>query len=225
VALRPQPPVPQIPQLFEPPVAPEPLRGLWTGALAVALLIFAAVGTVFKEIAARWRGIVLAHVFFLTLWLAMQVFFFATGAYWCLPSENLKFVEWFSKYYPQIARCGPAASSRGAAAPSSLTVSSLGSKAASPGPAPSAGSSAASSSASLPPSSSPSSTTPSPGSTLGGSPSAWSSKSIANCWRDRSVGSGSCYGRADVRRKAPTARSRYPAYPCRRPSECGWDAI
>jgi hypothetical protein len=227
VALRPQPLVPQVPQFFEPPVAPEPLRGLWAGALGAALLIFAAVGRVFKEIAARWRGIILAHIFFLTLWLAMQVFFFATGAYWCLPNENSKSVEWFSKYFPQISRCGPAVSSRGAAPPpSSPAVSSLGS----PKPAPtssasSPGASAASSSHSPPPSSPPSSTAPSSGSASGGSASAWSGKSIANCWRDRSVGSSGCYGRGEARRKSPTARSRYPAYPCRRPSECGWDAI
>lgn len=232
MALGPQPPVPQLPQFFEPPVAPEPLRGLWTGALAAALLIFAAVGSVFKEIAARWRGIVLAHIFFLTLWLAMQVFFFATGAYWCLPNETSKFAEWFSKYYPQIARCGPAASSR-SAAPSagSLAVSSLGSaKAAPPSSASSAGVPASSPGASAaspsgPSSSAGSSAAPSSGSTSGGIASAWSGKSIANCWRDRSIGSGSCYGRGDTRRKSPAARSRYPAYPCRRPSDCGWDAI
>jgi hypothetical protein len=47
---------------------------------------------------------------------------------------------------------------------------------------------------------------------------------VANCWRDRSV-SGNCYGRTEARRKLPPARFRYPAYPCRRPSDCGWDAI
>jgi hypothetical protein len=222
VALRPQPPVPQVPQFFEPPVAPEPLAGLWAGALGAALLIFAAVGSVFKAIAARWRGIILAHIFFLTLWLAMQVFFFATGGYWCFPNENSKVVEWFSKYFPQTPRCGPV-SSRGS---SSLAVSSLGSPKATP---PSAASSpdapAASSSRSPPPSSPPSATAPSSGSASGGPTSAWSGRSIANCWRDRSVGSSGCYGRGEARRKSPTARSRYPAYPCRRPSECGWDAI
>lgn len=222
MTLRPQPPVAQGPQFFEPPVAPEPLRGLWAGALAVALAIFAAVGTVFKEIAARWRGIVLAHIFVLTLWLAMQVFFFTTGAYWCLPSENSKFVEWISKYYPQVARCGPALSSRIATPASSLAVSSLGSpEAGSPGSASSAGASATSSSRSPPPSL----TAPFSGSTSGGAASAWSSKSIANCWRDRSVGSGSCYGRAEARRRSAPARSRYPAYPCRSWRECGWDSI
>jgi hypothetical protein len=53
----------------------------------------------------------------------------------------------------------------------------------------------------------------------------WSSKSIANCWRNRSVGSSNCYGRAEASRKSAPARSRYPTYPCRRPSECGWDAM
>lgn len=223
MALRPQPPVPQVPQFFEPPVAPEPLQGLLAAALAAAMLIFAAVDRVFKEIAARWRGIILAHIFFLTLWLAIQVFFFATGANWCLPSESSKFAEWFSKVLPQISRCGPPGAVRGSPPPpGSLAMSSLGSpKAASA----SSASSLAASAASAPSSPPPSSAAPSSGSRSGGSASAWSGKSIANCWRDRSVGSGSCYGRAEARRKSPTARSRYPAYPCRRPSECGWDAI
>jgi hypothetical protein len=224
VALRPQPPVPQsVPQFFEPPVAPEPLRRLWTGALAAASLILAALGRVFKEIAARWRGIVLAHIFFLTLWLAVQVFFFASGAYWCFPSEGSKFVEWFSKYFPQVSRCGPPVASHDA--PPSRTpfaVSAFGwakatpaGSAAADGASASSGSASATSSpASSPPSSSPASSTAS----AAGSPSQWSSKSIANCWRNRSVGSGSCFGRAEARPK----RSRYPTYPCRRPSECGW---
>jgi hypothetical protein len=221
VALRPQPSVPQIPQFFEPPVAPAPLWGLWAGALAAALLIFAAVGRLFTEIAARWRGIVLAHIFFLTLWLAMQVFFFTTGAVWCIPNESSKFFEWFSKAFPQIARCG-AISSRAAAPPSgSPAASSVGSpKTAPPSSASSAGSSAASSSHPSPPSSPPSPTAP-----YAGSGSSWSGKSIANCWRDRSVGGSGCYGRGEARRKSPPARSRYPAYPCRRAAECGWDTI
>jgi hypothetical protein len=229
VALRPQPPVPQIPQFFEPPVARDPLGGLWAGALAAALLIFAAVGSVFQQIAARWRGIVLAHIFFLTLWLAMQVFFFTTGAYWCIPNENSKFLEWFSKAFPQIARCGPVISVRGSLPPpTSVAASSLGSpKAAPPGSvsspgasASSPGASAVSSSRSPPPSS-----LPSPAAPYAGSASGWSSKSIANCWRDRSVGSGSCYGRTAASRKSAPARSRYPAHPCRNPYECGWDPI
>ena len=225
MASRPQPPVPRVPQFFEPPTAPEPFRGLWVGVAAAALLIFAALGRVFKEIAARWRGIVLAHIFFLTLWLAVQVFFFVSGAYWCLPDENSKFVEWFSKYLPQISRCGPPAASHGATpAAATLAVTSFGSAKAA-GSDPSADVSASSSGA-LPASSSPSLPASSPSSLTGspaGSASAWSSKSIANCWRNRSVDGGSCYGRSEARRKSAPARSRYPAYPCRRPSECGWD--
>jgi hypothetical protein len=224
VALRPHPPVPQsVPQFFEPPVAPEPLRRLWTGVLAAASLIFAALGSVFKEIAARWRGIVLAHIFFLTLWLAVQVFFFASGAYWCFPNESSKLVEWFSKYFPQVSRCGPPVASHGVAASPTIAVSSFGSAKAAPlSSASTEGASAASPGA--PAASSPSSpplfSPLSPTAPFAGSPPAWSSKSIANCWRNRSVGSSSCYGRAEARRK----RVRYPTYPCRRPSECGWNA-
>ena len=219
MALRPQPPVPQF---FEPPVQPEPLRGLWTDVVAAVALVFGVLEAALKQIAARWRGIVLAHIFFLTLWLAIQVFFFATGAYWCLPSENSKFVGWFSTFLPQISRCGPAVSVLGALpSAGSVAVSSLGLPKASPGSAsaPSPPSAAASSPASPAAPSPTAPAAPSPGSAAG-----WSSKSVASCWRDRSAGSN-CYGRAEAHRKLPPARFRYPAYPCRRPSDCGWDAI
>ena len=219
MALRPQPPVPQF---FEPPVQPEPLRGLWTDVVAAVLLVFGVIEGALKQIAARWRGIVLAHIFFLTLWLAIQVFFFATGAYWCLPSENSKFVGWFSTFLPQISRCGPTVSVLGSLpSAGSVAVSSLGLPKASPGSAsaPSPPSAAASSPASPAAPSPTAPAAPSPGSAAG-----WSSKSVASCWRDRSAGSN-CYGRAEAHRKLPPARFRYPAYPCRRPSDCGWDAI
>lgn len=219
MALRPQPPVSQF---FEPPVQPDPLRGLWTDIVAAAALVFGVIEGALKQIAARWRGIVLAHIFFLTLWLAIQVFFFATGAYWCLPSENSNFVGWFSKLLPQISRCGPAVSVLGALpSAGSVAVSSLGLPKASPGSAsaPSPPSAAASSPASPAAPSPTAPAAPSPGSAAG-----WSSKSVASCWRDRSAGSN-CYGRAEAHRKLPPARFRYPAYPCRRPSDCGWDAI
>jgi hypothetical protein len=219
VALRPQPP---IPQFFEPPVQSEPLRGLWTDVVAAASLVFGVIEQALKQIAARWRGIVLAHIFFLTLWLAIQVFFFATGAYWCLPSENSKFVGWFSKLLPQMSRCGPAVSVLGSLpSAGSVAVSSLGLPKASPGSAsaPSPRSAAASSPASPAALSPAAPAAPSPGSAAG-----WSGKSVANCWRDRSA-SSNCYGRADAHRKLPPARFRYPSYPCRRSSDCGWDAI
>ncbi len=227
MALRPQPPVPQF---FEPPVQREPLRGLWTDVVAAASLIFGLIEEALRQIAARWRGIVLAHIFFLTLWLAIQVFFFATGAYWCLPSENSKFVEWFSKLLPQMSRCGPAVSVLGSLpSAGSVAVSSLGLPKASPGSAsaPSPWSAAASSPASpaTPSPASPAAPSPTaPAAPSPGSAAGWSSKSVANCWRDRSAG-GNCYGRAEAHRKLPPARFRYPAYPCRRPSDCGWDAI
>jgi len=220
VARRPQPPAPQF---FEPPVQPEPLRGLWTGAVATAALVFTAVGNAFDQIAKRWRGIVLTHIFFLTVWLGMQVFFFATGAYWCLPGENSKFVEWFSKYLlPQISRCGPTVSVHGSLPSGSLAVSTVGLQKASTPPSASA-SSPPSPAASTPPAPA----TPSPGPLAAPSPgsaASWSSRSVANCWRDRSVGSN-CYARAEAHGKLPPARFRYPSRPCRRPADCGWDAI
>jgi hypothetical protein len=235
VALRPQQPVPQF---FEPPVQPDPLRGLWTDAVAAVALVLGVLEGALKQIAARWRGIVLAHIFFLTLWLAIQVFFFATGAYWCLPAENSKFVGWFSKLLPQISRCGPAVSVLGslpsadAVAVSSLGLpkaSSLGSASASPARSGAAASSASPAFSSAVPPAAPfagppavSSAAP-PAAPFAGSGANWSSKSVANCWRDRSA--GNCYGRTEAHRKLPPARFRYPSYPCRRPSDCGWDAI
>jgi hypothetical protein len=223
VALTPQP---LAPQFFEPPVQSEPLRGLWTAVVAGILLVFGAIGEVLKQIAARWRGIILTHIFFLTLWLAVQVFFFATGAYWCLPNENSKIAEWFSKLVPQVARCGPVLSVHGSL-PSSgpVAVSSVASMKASSSPSASPRSGAASSLPAASPSDSPATPSSAPSATSSpGSAAGWSARSVANCWRDRSVNSN-CYGRTEAHRRLPPARSRYPAYPCRRPSECGWDAI
>jgi len=209
-----RPPQPLPSQFFEPPVQPDPLRGLWAGGVAAVSLLFAALGELFKQIAARWRGIVLMHLFFLTLWLAIQVFFFLTGAHWCLPSEGSKFAQWFWRFFPQISRCMPAVSVLGSLPPPATpALSSIGLAKAPP--------------TGLPPVSSPAPQPSSPVAPAASSPdpgSRWSSRSIANCWRDRSLGS-SCYARAQARRKSAPARSRFPAYPCRNPYECGWDAI
>jgi hypothetical protein len=221
VALTPQP------LFFEPPSQPEPLRGLWTAAVAAVLLIFGAIGEVLRQIAARWRGIILTHIFFLTLWLAVQVFFFATGAYWCLPSENSKIGEWFSKVVPQVGRCAPALAVHGSLqSPGPVAVSSLASTKAASAPSASAPHTGATLSSPAPsPSASPAAPSPAlPATSSPGSGANWSARSVSNCWRDRSV-SSNCYGRTEARRKLPSARYRYPAYPCRRPSECGWDAI
>lgn len=215
MALRPQPPAPRF---FEPPVEPVPLRGVWTAAAAAALMAIAFVGGLFKEIAARWRGIVLTHIFFLTLWLAIQVFFFATGAYWCFPSDSPKWVGVLSNYFPHVSRCVSTLSSRASLdSPGSLAVSSLASpKVSTPDspPASPVGSPAASSSAprAVPSSGSTGSLLPGPTTT---------------CWRDRSLG-GSCFARGELHRKLPPSRS-HPAgpsvFPCRRPYGCGSDSI
>ena len=93
MALVPQPPVPPT---SAPPGGPEPLSGFWLGVAAAVLAVASVIGGLFKEIAARWRGIVVAHLFFLTLWMAIQVFFFATGAHWCVPSNGSRAVEWLT---------------------------------------------------------------------------------------------------------------------------------
>lgn len=101
MALVPQPPAP-----LSPPRGGEP-GAFWLAVAAVVLAIAAPIAALCREIAARWRGIVIAHLFFLTLWLAIQVFFFATGAYWCVPANGPKFIQWLMMSVPRIARCGP----------------------------------------------------------------------------------------------------------------------
>jgi hypothetical protein len=59
-----------MPSIVEPPLESSPL-------LAGTLLVFSVVGEVFKQIAARWRGIILLNIFFFTIWIAIQVFQFA----------------------------------------------------------------------------------------------------------------------------------------------------
>jgi len=116
VALSPQPPAPFS---FEPPPAePVPVWGLWAGMVAVGLAILTVLDVIFKAVAARWRGILLAHIFFLTLWLAIQVFFFATGAHWCFPAADGGWIAGLSKYFPQIARCLPAGTTAATVTPS-----------------------------------------------------------------------------------------------------------
>jgi hypothetical protein len=62
------------------------------GAAFLAVVTF--VGVVARAIAARWRGILLTHIFFLTLWLAIQVFSFAKDAFAYI-RDNVP--TWFSK--------------------------------------------------------------------------------------------------------------------------------
>jgi hypothetical protein len=80
--------------LLEPPVGPAPLSRflIFVGAVALAVVTF--VGVVARAIASRWRGILLAHIFFLTLWLALQVFLYAKNAYGYL-RDNVPL--WFSR--------------------------------------------------------------------------------------------------------------------------------
>jgi hypothetical protein len=66
---------------LEQPVEPPPLTRLVVFLSAVALAIVTLLGTVVSWVAARWRGILLTHIFFLTLWLAIQVFLYAKEAF------------------------------------------------------------------------------------------------------------------------------------------------
>jgi hypothetical protein len=185
---------------------------------AAALAVASVIGALFTEIAARWRGIVVAHLFFLTLWMAIQVFFFATGAHWCVPSNGSRVVEWLTRSFAQVARCGPAppasAAFHGGTAVAAPALAPA--PAAPPRPsgvipaAPRAQSPPASSGASAgasfgaasagirPPPASAQQATPTQGSLQG-----WSPKAIANCWRNRAVDSGDCYETADPRRRPP----------------------
>jgi hypothetical protein len=67
--------------ILEQPAEPSPLSRLFVFISAVALAIVTLVGTVASWVAARWRGILLTHIFFLTLWLAIQVFLYAKEAF------------------------------------------------------------------------------------------------------------------------------------------------
>jgi hypothetical protein len=232
------------------PPPPAQPTGFWLGIAALVLAVASVISAFCKEIAARWRGIVVAHLFFLTLWLAVQVFFFATGAYWCIPSNGSKFVQWLTMSFTHVAHCGPAPpppwsalrSSAAVAAqapppePASLpAVIAAVPAAAAPPPAPMAAAApppvpmAAAAPPPVP------ITPPPPANGSAPAPAAvqrWSAKSIANCWRDRTVDGGDCYAADSPRRSPPPRpRYRYPAYverpplppadPCRRrPYDC-----
>jgi hypothetical protein len=234
--------------LFEPQPAPAP-SGLLVGLAAGALLVVSFLGTIVSEIAKRWRGVVIAHLFFLTLWMAIQVFFFATGAYWCLPGNNST-AEWFSKYFTHIPRCG-------SAAPHTLPASGGSTAAAAPAPAPVPAPVPAvprppatvPASPRVPAAPAQSAPPPAVGAPLappGSGPLAnWSGRAVQNCWRNRSLENSDCYDGAYQRRTAETPPAapppvvryyryldppepppvRYPAppYSCRGPYGCEAD--
>ncbi len=217
MAVAPQPPVPHS---YEPPGGPAPISGFWLGLAAMALAVVSVASTISKEIAARWRGIVVAHLFFLTLWLAIQVFFFATGAYWCLPGNSSSFLEWMTRSFPHVARCGPVL--QGSPQGSSAFQGSIAAAAPAPAPPPPHVSAAPA----APPIPAPVAPPPPAGAPASGRGSDWSAKAIANCWRDRSIRSGNCYETADPRRykSQPPVRFGRPElsspHPCRRPYDC-----
>jgi hypothetical protein len=230
VALAPQPV--SRPQSFGPPGGgPAPLSGFWLGIAAAVLGVASVIAGICKAIAARWRGIVIAHLFFLTLWLAIQVFFFATGAYWCLPANSSRFAQWLTRSFGAVARCGPAApasvafhgsAAAAAPAPASPTPAPPPPPAVVPAPPPRAASPVPSYGISPPPAAA------APAAPAFGSASRWSARTIGNCWRNRAIGNGGCYETADPRRsRPPPPRYRYPERPpppprgpCRRAYDC-----
>jgi hypothetical protein len=188
---------------------------------------------------------VVAHLFFLTLWMAIQVFFFATGAHWCVPNNGSRGVEWLTRSFGQVARCGPAppASAFGGTTALAAPVPTPDRRPPRPSgaipampraqfPAPSG----ATSSASLgvaPGARPPSSASAQQASPASGPMQGWSARTIFNCWRNRAIDSSDCYETADPRRRPPTPpppqppRYRYPDdprpshyYPCRRGYDC-----
>ncbi len=218
MALVPQPPVPPT---SAPPGGPEPLSGFWFGVAAAALAVASVIAGICTEIAARWRGIVVAHLFFLTLWMAIQVFFFATGAHWCLPGNSSRFVELLTRSFAQVARCGPAlpastafhgaATAVAAPAPAAPPAPSrpaalapfvpAAPRAQSPATPPDTSSSATLAAAATgrpPPAAARAEAAPASAPLQG-----WSAKSIGNCWRNRAVDSGDCYDNSDPRRRPP----------------------
>lgn len=162
--------------ILEQPAEPSPLSRLFVFVSAVALAIVTLVGVVASWVAARWRGILLTHIFFLTLWLAIQVFLYAKEAF-----------AYLSEKVPNLA----------------IQVPHL--------PAPSG---------------------------LDLLPKTPSTKSVATCWRNRSLG-GNCFARVESRRAEPdrTEPPRKPPprlrpheppafFPCRRfYYNCGADDI
>jgi hypothetical protein len=208
-------------------------------------LVVSVLGTFVKEISKRWRGVVIAHLFFLTLWMAVQVFFFATGAYWCLPSSSSTTVEWVSKYLTHIARCGPVPQtlpafqgSTAAAAPTLAAPAPAAPTPVPPRPPATVPAPAAPPRAAAPPSPA----APPPAAIAPAAPpgvamvQGWSGRAVQNCWRNRAVDSGGCYDNMYPPRTAapspppppgpPVVRYyRYPdppppPYPCRRPYDC-----
>jgi hypothetical protein len=229
---------PQPPQIFGPQPAPP---GIWVVLAAIGLAIAAGIGTVAKGIATRWRGVVIAHLFFLTLWMALQVFLFATGAYWCLPNNGSMPVEWFSKYFTHIARCGPVPQT------SPAFQGSIAVAAPAPAPSPAKPPATAPIPVSPPPPqlpppprvqapAPPPPAAPPPALTMPASPAfgqaqGWSGRTVQNCWRNRAVDAGDCYENMYPRRPPPGPLPAPPAiryyryvepspYRCRRPYDC-----
>jgi len=210
---------------------PEPSRLPEFLTLAGIGAAIAAIGAFFST---RWRGILLAHIFFLTLWLAIQVFLFAISAYWCLPGDSPKWIEWLWSYIPRISQCAPAGVSTGSStitsgssptSPGSSTATPPGSST-SPGSStttPPGSSTSPGSSAGTPPGSS---TPPGTSTATPRSSPAWAPKASTTCWRDRSLNGNECFGPAKPHRRSPPHRLRPPAPPpCPRFYSCGWGDI
>jgi len=83
-------------------------------ALLFGGAVAAAIGVVILWLAGRWRGLILLHLFFLTLWLAIQVFTAAGGAYTFLYNQVQRGVGYFRHIhyvkvpFPRLPHAKPA---------------------------------------------------------------------------------------------------------------------
>jgi len=77
--------------ILDQPEEPSLLNRLMISLGAVGLAVVTFAGVVARTVAARWRGILLTHLFFLTVWLAVQAFLYAKDAYTYLREKGPSF--------------------------------------------------------------------------------------------------------------------------------------
>ena len=107
--------------LLEPSAEPPFLSRFFVAIGAVVLAVVTFVGTVARAIATRWRGILLTHIFFLTVWLAVQVFLFARNTYGYL-RESVP--TWASLTDGVSSSTSPSTPSTSSSTPSSSSIPS-----------------------------------------------------------------------------------------------------
>ena len=76
---------------------PTPMRRLLTVTAVVASAVVTVAAVVGSTVAARWRGIILTHILVVTIWLAIQVFVFASNAFGYLYTTASVWIEKISR--------------------------------------------------------------------------------------------------------------------------------